>query len=51
MWTVFKDFIEFVINKILLLFYVLVSWPQDMWGLRSLIRNGTCLPCTESQSL
>ena len=28
MWTIFKVFIEFV--TILLLFYVLISWPQGM---------------------
>ena len=31
MWTIFKVFIEFV--TILLLFYVLVFWPQGMWDL------------------
>ena len=30
-WTIFKVFIEFV--AILLLFYVLVFWPQGMWDL------------------
>ena len=29
MWTIFKLFIEFV--TILLLFHVLVFWPQGMW--------------------
>ena len=29
MWTIFKVFIEFV--TMLLLFYVLVFWPKDMW--------------------
>ena len=29
MWTIFKVFIEFV--TVLLLFYVLVFWPQGMW--------------------
>ena len=29
MWTIFKVFIEFV--TILLLFYVLLFWPQVMW--------------------
>ena len=33
MWTIFKVFIEFV--TILLLFYVLVFWPQGMWDLSS----------------
>ena len=31
MWTILKVFIYFVI--ILLLFYVSVFWPQDMWDL------------------
>ena len=30
-WSIFKVFIEFV--AILLLFYVLVFWPQGMWDL------------------
>ena len=30
MWTIFKVFIQFV--TILLLFYVLVFWPQGMWN-------------------
>ena len=29
MWTILKDFIEFV--TILLLFYVLIVWPLGMW--------------------
>ena len=29
MWTIFKDFIEFV--TVLLLFYVLIVWPLGMW--------------------
>ena len=29
MWTIFKLFVEFV--TILLLFHVLVFWPQGMW--------------------
>ena len=29
MWTIFKDFIEFVM--LLLLFRVLVFWPQGIW--------------------
>ena len=40
----FKVFIEFV--TILLLFYVLVFWPQDMCDLGSLTRDQTCTPCT-----
>ena len=34
MSTIFKVCIEFV--KMLLLFYVLDFWPQDMWSLSSL---------------
>ena len=33
MWTILKLFIELV--TILLLFYVLVFWPQGMWNLRA----------------
>ena len=47
--TIFKVFIEFVI--ILLLFYVLVFWPQGMWGLSSLIRDVTHTLCRGRQSL
>ncbi|XP_067580823.1 tectonin beta-propeller repeat-containing protein 2 isoform X3 [Pseudorca crassidens] len=43
MWTIFEVFIEFV--TILLLFYVLVFWPQGMWDLRSLTRARTRVPC------
>ena len=35
--TIFKVFIEFV--TILILFYVLVFLPQDMWDLSSLTRD------------
>ena len=45
MWTVFKVFIEFVTIFLLfyfpfflLLFYVLVFWPQGMWDIRPLTR-------------
>ena len=31
MWTIFKVFIEFVL--VLILFYVLLFWPCDMWYL------------------
>ena len=34
MWALFRVFIEFVTT--LLLFYVLVFWPQGMWDLSSL---------------
>ena len=37
MWIIFKVFIEFI--TILLLFYVLVFWPQGMWDLSLLTRN------------
>ena len=33
MSTIFKIFIEFI--SVLLLFYVLVFWPQGMWDLSS----------------
>ena len=39
MWTIFKVFIEFV--TILLLFYVLVFWPQSTWNLNSPTRDQT----------
>ena len=31
MWTILKVFVEFVTT--LLLFYVLVFWPEGMWDL------------------
>ena len=43
MWTSFKDFIEFV--TVLLLFYVLVFWPQGTWDLSSTTRDSICTPC------
>ena len=49
MWTIFKVFIEFV--TILLLLYVLVSWPSGMWNLSSLTRDQTCTPRIGRQSL
>ena len=45
----FKVFIEFVI--ILLLFYVLVFWPQGMWDLSSPTRDPTRSPRTRRRSL
>ena len=42
MWTIFQLFIEFV--TILLLFYVLVFWPQGMWDFNSPTRNRTHTP-------
>ena len=44
MQTIFKVFIEFV--TILLLFYVLVSWPGGMCGLSSSARDQTHTLCT-----
>ena len=41
-WTIFKVLIEFV--AILLLFYVLVFWPQGMWDLSSPTRDQTRNP-------
>ena len=49
MWTIFlKVFIEFVTT--LLLFYVLVFWPQGMWDLSSQTRDRTRTPCIGRQS-
>ena len=39
MWTIFKDFIEFV--PVLLLFHILVFWPRGMWDFKSPIRDRT----------
>ena len=36
---------------VLLLFYVLVLWPRDMWALSSLTRDWTCTPCIGRWSL
>ena len=49
MQTIFKVFIEFV--TILLLFYVLVSWPQGTWDFSFLIRNKTSVSCLGRQNL
>ena len=43
MQTIFKVFTEFVI--VLLLFYVLVYWPQGMWDISSLTRDQTLTLC------
>ena len=43
-FSIFKVFIEFV--TILLLFYVLVFWPQGMWDPSSPTRDQTHTPCT-----
>ena len=48
-WTNFKVFIEFA--TILLLFYVLVFWPQGMWDLSSPTRDGIRTPCIGRRSL
>ena len=42
-------FIEFV--TILLLFYVLAFWLQGIWGLSSLTKDQTHIPCVGRQSL
>ena len=49
MWTIVKVFIEFV--TILLLFCILVLWPQGMWDLTSLIRDRIYVPYIGKQSL
>ena len=45
MWTIFKDFIEFV--AIFMSFF----WPQAMWDLSSLTKDWTCTPCIGRWSL
>ena len=47
MWNFFKVFIEFV--AVLLLLYVLVFWPGDMWDLSSPPRDQTHTPTLEGQ--
>ena len=49
MWTVFKVFIKFA--AILLLFHVLVLWPQGMWDPSSLTRDRSYTLCIKKQSL
>ena len=49
MQTIFKVFIKFV--TILLLFYVLVFWPQGMWNLNSPTRDQTHTPCVGRRNL
>ena len=44
-----KVFTEFV--TILLTFYVLVFWPQGIWDLSSLTRDGTRTPALEGEVL
>ena len=46
---IFKVFIEPV--TILILFYVLLFWPQGIWGLSSTTRNQTHTSCTGRLSL
>ena len=43
MWTIFKGFIEFV--RILLLFYVFLSWRLGLWDLNSPTGDQTHTPC------
>ena len=45
MWTIFKDFIEFV--TVLLLFYDLTFWPQGMWDLSFQLRIEPSHPTLE----
>ena len=49
MWIILKVFNEFV--RILLLFLILVFWPQGMWDLRSPTRNQTHILGNGRQSL
>ena len=49
MWTIFKVFIELITT--LLLFHVLVFWPQGMWDPSSLTRDRNHSPSTRRQSL
>ena len=49
MWTIFKDFFEFV--TILLLFYILVFWHQVMQDLSFPTRDQTHTPCIGKWSL
>ena len=48
MWTILKVFLEFFI--ILLLFYVLASWPPGTWDLSILTQDGTHTRCTEGEA-
>ena len=47
MWAVFKIFTECI--TVLLLSYVWVFWPRDMWDLTSLTGDQTHTPCIEWQ--
>ena len=46
--SIFKFFIEFVTT--LFLFYVLDFWPQGVWALSCLTRDGTHTHCIGRQS-
>ena len=49
MWAILKLFVEFV--TILLLFYVLVFWPQGMWDLGSQLAVKLAPPALEGKVL
>ena len=49
MWTILKVFIIYV--TILLLFHVLIFWPQSTWDLSSPTRGWTCASCIRRWSL
>ena len=46
---ILKSLLNFVTT--LLLFYILVFWPQGIWDLSSLTRDRTCTPCIGRRSL
>ena len=48
MGIIFKVLIEFVM--VLLLFYVLVFWPQGVWNLSSPTADEICNPCIGRES-
>ena len=48
MWTIFKDFLEFV--AILLPLYVLVFWLQGRWDLGYLTTDRSHTPCWKVKS-
>ena len=48
-WAIFKVFTEFITK--LLLFSVLVFWPQGMWDLSSLTKDGAHTPCIRRWSI
>ena len=49
MRTIFEVFVEFV--TILVLFHIVIFWPQGMWDLGSPSRDGTWTPCIGRRSL